>query len=490
MKILIGQSYFRILDPKELERQMPYPPLGTIYVATVLKQLGHEIIFYDCMMSRNPEGFNDKIKSEKPNLVIIYDDEFNYLTKMCLSNMRHAALSFIRTSKSANIPVIVYSSDATDFYDFYFKAGCDGIIYGEGEITIKEVVTAFANGRYFEERKNIEGLKFYENKKIVITPSRKMIRDLDEIPNPDYSFINIDAYRKIWLEKHGYFSMNISTTRGCPYKCNWCAKPIYGKFYNSRSPENTAKHINELKNNFSIDHIWITDDIFGLKPEWLKEFSFELEKLKIRIPYKCLSRPDLLLHNNILYYLKQSGCKTIWIGAESGSQKILDAMDKGTTVQQIYNATAEAHNFGIEVAFFIQFGYTYETWDDIKLTRKMITDCKPDDIGISVSYPLPGTVFYEKVKAQMKSKTNWKDSDDLDMMFSGSFARTFYKILHRLVHAEYRTHKILSEKNWGRLPVLLYYSMRFIFYRLKIQKYFRKEILDPPEESMGAYHSI
>lgn len=475
MKILIGQSYFRILDPKEMERQMPYPPLGTLYAATILKNLGHEIIFYDAMLSNDPEMFNEKILSVRPDLVLIYDDEFNYLTKMCLSNMRDAALSFIKTSKSQNIPVIVYSSDATDYFKYYFKAGCDGIIYGEGEITIQEVVNSFEEGNYLEARKNIDGLKYLDNGRVTVTPQRKMIDDLDKIPDPDYSMVDMFTYRNIWLERHGYFSLNLSTTRGCPYKCNWCAKPIYGKIYHSRSPHNVARQINELKIHFDVEHIWITDDIFGLKPDWIKEFAYELNKLNLQIPYKCLSRPDILLRDNTLLNLKQSGCKTIWIGAESGSQKILDAMDKGTSVSQIYDVAKTANNLGMEIAFFIQFGYTGENWIDIKLTRKMITDCIPDDIGISVSYPLPGTKFYENVKEQMINKTNWKDSDDLDMLFSGSFERSFYKILHRLVHSEYRFYKIISDRNWKKLPNVFFYLLKFIIYRLRLQKYLENE---------------
>lgn len=479
MKILIGQSYFRMLDQKELERQMPYPPLGTLYAATILRNLGHEIIFYDGMLGNSPDDFIFKIKEKKPDLLVIYDDEFNYLTKMCLSNMREAAVSFIKAAKSQEIPVIVYSSDATDFCTHYFEAGCDGIIYGEGEITIQEVVKCFENNNFIENRGRIDGLKFFHKGKLVITPQRKMIDNLDKLPNPDYTFVDIESYRNIWLKNHGYFSLNISTTRGCPYKCNWCAKPIYGKAYHSRSVKNVTNQMLILKNDYSIDHIWITDDIFGLKPGWIKDFSYELEKLQSKIPFKCLSRPDVLLKDDTLIELKRSGCRTIWVGAESGSQRILDAMDKGTRVKQIYEAAKKSRNLGIEIAFFIQFGYTSETWDDIKLTRKMIKNCNPDDIGISVSYPLPGTKFYENVKAQMENKTNWKDSDDLDMMFSGTFQRSFYKVLHRFVHAEYRINRILKEKNWKKLPRLVVYLLRFLGFRFMISKYVMKNNVKP-----------
>jgi anaerobic magnesium-protoporphyrin IX monomethyl ester cyclase len=471
MKILMGQSYFRALDPKELERQMPYPPLGSLYAATILWDQGHEIIFYDGMLSNDPEDFVSKIESIKPDLLLIYDDEFNYLTKMCLSNMRDAAVHFIETASRMSIPSIVYSSDAADYYKYYLNAGCMAIIYGEGEETLSEVVNAFAMKQFDQIKKNINGIKYYENDKLHVTSPRKMMEDLDQLPDPDYSFVDIESYRKIWMNNHGYFSLNISTTRGCPYKCNWCAKPIYGKAYHSRKPGNVAKYIDSLRNKYSIDHFWITDDIFGLKPNWIKEFWEECSNLDLNIPYKCLSRTDLLLRDDTLLYLKASGCQTIWIGAESGSQKILDSMDKGTTVEQVYKVAKKTHQLGMEIAFFIQFGYSGEEWEDIKMTRKMIRKCLPDDIGISVSYPLPGTKFYEKVKAEMNYKTNWKDSDDLDLMFHGNFERAFYKKLHRFVHAEYRISRIVKKGNIKMLPHLILYILRYVIFWINIEWY-------------------
>ncbi len=474
MKILIGQSYFSVLDSKELNRHMPYPPLGSLYAATILQKLGHQIIFFDAMLSDDPENFIEEIKNQKPDLLLIYDDEFNYLTKMCLSNMREAAISFIKLARVLSIPVLIYSSDAADFPDQYLKAGCDAIIFGEGEITLQKIVGSFEQNKFEIIKKEIAGLKFLVDDKIYSTPGRKLITSLDSLPNPDYNFVDIDSYKKLWIKFHGYFSLNISTTRGCPFSCNWCAKPLYGRSYSSRSPQNVAEQIKDLKLKYEIDHLWITDDIFGLKPNWIKEFSEELNHLKINIPYKCLSRPDLLLKENTIRELKNSGCKTIWIGAESGSQKILDAMDKGTKVEQIYEAAKKVREAEMEIAFFIQFGYSGENWDDICQTRKMIRNCIPDDIGISVSYPLPGTIFHQRIKAEMKSKTNWEDSDDLDLIFSGTYERKFYKLLHRFVHTEYRIVKTLRKRKWKDIPYAVYYLTRYFLLRIRIIPFLQK----------------
>ncbi len=475
MRILIGQSYFRVLDEKESKRNMPYPPLGSLYAAAVLKKNGHEVLFYDAMLGKGVNEFIEIINKVRPDMLLIYDDEFNYLTKMCLSKMRDFATAAVQKAKDYFIPVVVYSSDAADFPDQYFKAGCDCIICGEGEETLKEVAESFENGSFYSARDEIKGLKFIKDGCVHKTGNRDLISNLDAIPDPDYSFADIESYRNIWLRNHGYFSLNISTTRGCPYGCNWCAKPLYGRTYSSLSPAHAAENVRYLKDNFRPDHLWITDDIFGLRTNWIGEFSAELKKRNSVLPYKCLSRPDLLIKGNTLRDLKESGCKTIWIGAESGSQKILNAMDKGTTVEQIYECVKSARRLGIEIAFFVQFGYLSENWNDIKLTRKMITDNLPDDIGISVSYPLPGTAFHQKVKREMKGKTNWTDSDDLDMMFSGTYGKKFYKLLHRFVHMEYRINKAIRKKGLPDLPRLIIYSFKFLMLRFRILPYLRKE---------------
>jgi anaerobic magnesium-protoporphyrin IX monomethyl ester cyclase len=254
--------------------------------------------------------------------------------------------------------------------------------------------------------------------------------------------VDIQKYKSIWLKRHGYFSMNMVTTRGCPYHCNWCAKPIWGQRYNSRSPENVVAEMKWLKAAYAPDHVWFADDILGLKPNWIERFAALVNEADAVIPFKCLQRADLV-NEKTASALARAGCKTVWIGAESGSQKILDAMEKGDKVEDIYRAAQFLHANGIEVGFFLQFGYPGETWDDVQKTLKMVRECAPDDIGISVSYPLPGTKFYERVKLELGEKQNWVDSEDLAMLYRGPFPTEFYRILHGRVHYEFRARRAL-----------------------------------------------
>lgn len=437
-KILFSHSYFLRFDPKQWATGQPYAPLGTLYAASVTRQHEYEVHFFDAMFAAKAEEVIPHLEKTTPDFFVIYDDGFNYLTKMCLTNMREAAFKMIRFAKERGCTVIVSSSDSTDRFEMYLNEGADFILLGEAEMTLLELVNSVSKNEtdFF----NIEGLAFKHNLAVVKTARRPVMKELDALPFPAWDLVDMKPYRDMWLKHAGYFSMNMGTTRGCPFKCNWCAKPIYGNRYNVRSPENVIAELLMLKEKYRFDHIWFCDDIFGLKPGWVHHFANLVKKNNLHFKFKMQGRVDLLLQETNIKDLARAGCDNIWMGAESGSQKILDAMDKGTTVEQIYESTRLLKKTGVKPSFFIQFGYPGETRADIEKTIAMINELLPYEIGISVSYPLPGTGFYEKVKDQLKEKTNWTDSDELSLMFSNTYKPAFYKQLHSYVHKTYRKH--------------------------------------------------
>ena len=440
--ILFSHSYFLRFDPKQWATAQPYAPLGTLYAAALMREQGYQVSLFDTMFEKDPTAVTASIEKTRPDFFVVYDDGFNYLTKMCLTNMREAAFNMIKIAKEKGCTVIVSSSDSTDHFDLYLKAGADFIVIGEAEMTLLELLNSLTSKE--KDPGLINGLAFTKNGAIAKTLPRTVIRDLDSLPYPAWDIVDIEPYRKMWLKTAGYFSMNMGTTRGCPFKCNWCAKPIYGNRYNSRSPKNVVTELKMLKAKYQFDHIWFCDDIFGLKPGWVNEFADLVEKEDLRFSFKIQSRADLLVQENYIEALARAGCDNAWMGAESGSQKILDAMDKGTTIEQIYEATRMLKKHHIKPSFFIQFGYPGETKEDIEKTIHLINDLLPSEIGISVSYPLPGTKFYEKVKSELTEKANWTDSDELKLMFKNTYPARFYKQLHRYVHKNYRKHIAIS----------------------------------------------
>ncbi len=481
--ILFANSYFLKHDPKEFRAMNLYAPLGTLYAASFVRSKGYDVALFDTMLADSENDLKQSLAKHKPKVFVVYDDVFNYLTKMCLTRMREAAFNMSRIAKEFGCKVVISGSDAVDHLEKYFQHDADYVICGEGEQTLGEIVDELRSPqtcphevtrrRGRRDAENIEGLAFVKAGEIKKTLPRKVLKELDTLPMPAWDLIDVDEYRRLWKKHRGFFSMNLVTTRGCPFHCNWCAKPIYGQVYNSHSPEYVVSMMKHLKENYSPDHIWFCDDIFGLKPNWTTQFDETVNKEKTKIPFKCLSRADLLLKEDNISHLASAGCESVWMGAESGSQKILNAMDKGTTVEQIYESRRLLQSKGIKTCFFLQFGYTGETKKEIDATQQMVRDLMPDDIGISVSYPLPGTKFYDRVSSQMKLKHNWEVSDDFEMMFDGEYTTEFYRVLHKRTHKEFRARQILKEplkriKSLWKLP---YYLLGWIVYSLKLKTF-------------------
>jgi anaerobic magnesium-protoporphyrin IX monomethyl ester cyclase len=479
--ILFANAYFYRFDPKQWKAGQPYPPLGTIYAAALMREHSHTVSLFDTNLVEDVNTIIPVLKQEQPKYLVIYDDGFNYLTKMCLTTMREAAIRMAKLGKEQGCTVIICSSDSTDHFATYLTEGADFVIHGEGEMTLLELITSLDQSTPVQ---TILGLSFNSPSGVIKNGLRPVLKNLDELPMPAWDLIDIASYKNIWLDKHGHFSLNIATTRGCPYKCNWCAKPIYGNRYNTRSPEKVVEEIEHLIRTYQVDYFWMCDDIFGLKPGWVQQFHALVKHKGLNFKYKIQSRVDLLLKENQIEVLSDSGLDTAWLGAESGSQKILDAMDKGTQIEQIYTASKLLKSKGVKTAFFLQFGYPGETLEDIKKTIDMVLSIMPDDIGISISYPLPGTKFYEKVKKDLILKSNWTDSDDLDMMFKNRYNKAFYKTLHLYVHNRYKTKKgLIALKNlvgnpfrfdrrkWRDVAVMLYHLPKVLTNNILLKKY-------------------
>ena len=434
--VLLTHSYHLYYDRKQTRKMQPYPPLGTLYAAGLLRDAGLSVAVFDTMLNDPEEKFEDALRQHQPRIVVVFEDNFNFLSKMCLTRMREVAFHILEASQRAGATVLANGSDASDHTLDYLQRGFRCVLLGEAEATLLEAVTHLLKGNE-EGLERVAGLAYLHKSsgEIVKTEKRELMRDLDQLPLPSRDLIDVNQYRDAWKTAHGYFSLNIVASRGCPYRCNWCAKPIYGDSFSMRSPALIAEEMRQLKYDIGADHLWFADDIFGMRPKWVRELADEVEKLDAAIPFKMQSRVDLMTANNVCS-LRRAGCSEVWMGVESGSQKILDAMDKGTRLEQIAKARANLRHEAIRACYFLQFGYPGETWQDIQDTIRLVRDTRPDDIGVSVSYPLPGTKFFDRVQAQLGDKTNWSDSEDMAMMFQGAYTNEFYHALHDALHAQ------------------------------------------------------
>jgi anaerobic magnesium-protoporphyrin IX monomethyl ester cyclase len=436
-RILIAHSYYIRYDPKQQRRMKPYPPLGTLIAAAVVRDAGHEVHLFDAMLEDGVEQFAVRLDAVRPGLVAILEDNFNFLTKMCTLRMRQAACAMIEQAKARGCRVVVNGSDASDHPELYLGAGADAVIAGAVEPTFLELARLWRE----DPRGDLSGvaglvLAGTAGQGVLRrTAPRAALEDLDALPFPAWDLIDVKRYRSAWRAAHGRVSWNMAASRGCPYGCNWCAKPLFGRRYVQRTPASVAEELRRLQRAVAPDHIWFADDIFGLTPAWIEEFAAEVERRDARIPFTIQSRVNLMRPAAVAA-LRRAGAEEVWLGVESGSQRILSAMEKGTTVAQVREATRTLKAHGVRTGWFLQLGYLGEDWDDLRATRELVAAERPDDIGVSVSYPLPGTPFHDAVRAHLGAKRNWDHTDDLDMLFHGTYVADFYRTVRDLLHEE------------------------------------------------------
>jgi anaerobic magnesium-protoporphyrin IX monomethyl ester cyclase len=445
LSILISHSYFLRFDPKQAERGKPYPPLATLHVAAALRQAGHQVTLFDAMLAEGIEEYDRKLHAVKPQVVLLYEDNFNFLSKMCLGKMRQAACQMIASAHQTGARVIASGADVSDAPEPYLRAGADLTLVGEGLSALLELLPRLDSEPNAPTGKLIEGLS---GAAVLVKDTVVKVNGAKVLPAVPHSgagntalysetaawdLVDMERYRAIWLKSHGYFSLNMAASRGCSFRCAWCAKPIWGNQYLQRKSASVAEEMTYLKRSFAPRHIWFADDIFGFRVDWVNEFAAAIKASDGGIPFTIQTRADLI-SERMAEALSAAGCMEAWLGAESGSQRVLDAMNKGTTVTEIITARARLKAVGIRVGFFIQLGYLDEQLSDILATRALIEAAQPDDIGVSVSYPLPGTKFYELVKKQLGNKTHWQDSNDLEMMFQGTYTSDFYRRIRNLLH--------------------------------------------------------
>jgi len=454
LSVLVAHSYFLGFDEKQRRRAKPYPPLATLQVAALLREADHDVALFDAMLADGVLDYDAVLADTRPQLVVFYEDNYNFLSKMCLGKMRQACCEMIESAKRSGARVIAAGSDASDAPGEYLRAGADVVLRGEGLPALVALVSRLDTDLSLTAEQLTAGVPAVVVASAAVAQSgRGPPLPNPTLPPPAWDLVDVERYRSVWQEAHGYFSLNMAASRGCSFRCDWCAKPIWGNRYLQRSATETAEEMLLVKRRYAPDHIWFADDIFGFRPDWITAFGATLDAGGGGVPFTIQLRADLV-SERMAQALRAAGCREVWIGAESGSQKILDAMNKGTRVAEIVAARDTLRAAGIRVGFFLQLGYLGEELDDILATRDLVTRAEPDDVGVSVAYPLPGTKFYELVKGQLGEKRHWQDSNDLDMMFCGTYRTEFYRLVRDLLH-DHVSHglSISLQRRWNDLVI-------------------------------------
>ncbi len=424
MDILLTHGYFLYEDPKELQIMKPYPPLGILYICSHLRQQGLSAEVFDSTFSSRRELW-DLLRQGPPSILGVYA---NLMT-------RGNVIEILRVAKEAGWQTVVGGPEPGAYVSDYLAAGADVVVIGEGEITLEELVPIMQSSSP-EKLHKVDGIAFKAlDGAIVRTKPREQIRDIDTQPWPARESIDMSRYVEVWRKHHGMGSVSLITARGCPYHCRWCSHEVFGKTHRRRKPASVADELEWLIKRYQPQMAWMADDVFTIHHGWLFQYAAELKQRGVKLPFECISRADRL-SPKVVETLAEMGCFRVWIGSESGSQRILDAMERGVTVEEVQTAVALCRSAGIQTGMFLMWGYEGEELSDIEATVAHVKKTDPDIFFTTVAYPIKGTPYFSEVAERVESRKGWRESSDRDFQIRNRHSRQFYRFADKLLRSE------------------------------------------------------
>lgn len=413
--VLLTHGYFLFEDEKELQIMKPYPTLGLLYISSYLRRAGFDVEMFDTTFAVRDQLFA-RLAATPGGVLGLYT---NLMT-------RAAVLAIVAAAKAQRWTVVLGGPEAANYPLEYLDHGADVVVAGEGEATMAELLPALAE-RGPHRLHGVAGTTFRdEDGRVVTNPERAQIPDLDSLPWPDREQIDIARYVEVWHRHHGMGSVNLITARGCPYRCRWCSHAVFGYTHRRRSPRDCADEVAHIVEAYRPEQLWYADDVFTIHHRWLFEFAGLLKQRGLVRPFETISRADRLLKDEVLATLAEMGCYRVWIGSESGSQRILDAMERGVTVEQVQWATHAAKRHGIEVGMFLMWGYDGETVADIEATVEHVKKANPDIFFTTVAYPIKNTAYFREVADRVTLDQDWAGATDRDYKLRGQRPRAYY----------------------------------------------------------------
>jgi len=435
-ELLLTHGYFLFEDPKERQIMKPYAPLGILYLCSHLRSRGFDVDVFDTTFSSREELFKH-LRSEKPSVLGIYA---NLMT-------RGNVVETLAVAREAGWITVVGGPEPGAYSLEYLQAGARFVIAGEGELTMEELLLALRSGEH--DFSKVAGLSFLDaDGNLFQNPPRGQIQNLDLQPWPARSAIDVHRYVETWRTHHGSGSVNFITARGCPFRCNWCSHQVFGQSHRRRDPVKVVDEVEWLLGEYHPDMVWVSDDVFTINHAWLRTYATEMRRRGIRIPFECISRADRL-NPEMMDILAELGCFRMWIGSESGSQRILDAMDRGVKIEQVHKAVEMCRERGIQSGMFLMWGYEGENLDDIEATIKHVSTSKPDIFFTTVSYPIKGTPYYNRIASRLIQIAPWGQTSDRELKIQGRHSRAFYAHADKVLRDEVALARILDNPVMG-----------------------------------------
>ena len=431
--LLLTHGYFLFEDPKEQQIMKPYAPLGLLYLCSHLRAKGFGVDVFDTTFAVRDELLHI-LRTETPSVLGIYA---NLMTRQNVTEILAAA-------RAAGWTTVVGGPEPGAYSLEYLQAGADFIISGEGELTLEELLLALRAGGHAQDFARIDGLAFLDaDGNLRQNSPRAHIQNIDQQPWPARDAIDLHRYVETWRTHHGQGSVNFITARGCPFRCNWCSHQVYGQSHRRRDPIKVVDEVEWLLDKYTPEMAWISDDVFTINHAWLRSYAAEMRRRNLHIPFECISRADRL-NPEMMDILAELGCFRMWIGSESGSQRILDAMDRGVKVEQVHTAVDMCRERGIQSGMFLMWGYEGEDLDDIEATVRHVRTSNPDIFFTTVSYPIKGTPYYNRVAQKIVQIAPWNQTSDRELRVAGRHSRTFYAHADSLLRSEVALARMLA----------------------------------------------
>lgn len=431
--LLLTHGYFLSEDEKEREIMKPYPPLGLLYLSAYVRRAGWSVEVFDTTFASR-ESLEQRLNADA-GVLGIYT---NLIT-------RRSVLAIAGAAHRAGWTVIAGGPESANYPEEYLARGVDVVVFGEGEATMVELLRVLPDVGP-QALHEVQGVAFRSDSgEVVRTDARPQIADIDSLPWPDREAIDLERYVDVWRTCHGAGSVNLITARGCPYRCQWCSHAVFGFTHRRRDPVDCADELQHIVDRYAPDQVWYADDVFTIHHRWLFRYADELDRRGLRVPFETISRADRMMKEEVLATLARMGCWRIWIGSESGSQRILDAMERGVTAEQVRWATRAAQRHGIQVGMFLMWGYEGETADDIAETVEHVKAANPDVFFTTVAYPIRNTGYFERVAGRVDAPGRWEEMTDRDYRIRGRPGRDYYAQADRWLRRAVEAHRIAED---------------------------------------------
>ncbi len=388
MNILLVNPHSIFRNKALNEVTIPDMPLNLAYIAAVLEEDGHFVRILDL----------NTIRTKSELVHFITTREFHLLgftgTTSVILNCYHAIRVLKKKIPRAIIVLGGWHASAEPERTLRECPEIDFIVRGEGEETIKELVQRLESNKGYAD---VQGIVYRENQRIVVTPERPLIQNLDRIPFPARHLMPLDAYKKKGFNTLGGYFKNdayisgILTSRGCTGKCKFCADSVVNKYTcRFRTPENVIEEIKHAIRNYKIRLFFFMDPHFTNSPVRAKRICELIIKENLKILWACSARVDTV-SEELLGLMKKAGCMRIGYGIESGSPKVLKIMNKRVHISQIKDAIRWTNKAGIKSVVYLLYAMPGEEPRDIQLTRQLITQIQPDFVNQTIAIPYPGT---------------------------------------------------------------------------------------------------